>query len=528
MVALKSPERTAQAGAAAPAVERLDIFLTAAEAYPALEKAFLNAEREIIAGFRVFDLRTKLHSPEALKIGRDWFDLVVHTLNRGVSLHFIVSDFDPIGAPDLHCRCWRARRQMVAAGELASAGRITASMQLHDAKLGMAPRLLFFPMARKRLSDLVTRLNGMDLPRRLRYLEEAVRLKAVTDQSGDRVRIRNVLPHLFPASHHQKLAVIDRRLLYIGGLDVNDRRYDSPSHDLPAEKTWYDVQVMAEGPVVEAAHRHLSTFLGAVACREDPAPATPGFLRTLSCARPGNLLMMTPRPILQEIEEAHLRLTRQSRQLVYLETQFLRHIPLARALARRARACPDLRLMVVLPAAPETAAFSSNPSSDTRYGEYLQWRCLRILRKAFGADRLLVAAPVQPRPRDSEGRETLEGAPLVYVHAKVSIFDGETAIVSSANLNGRSMRWDTEAGLELTDPAQVAALENRVMAHWYGEDGADLEEMTEAERFAAWQARVAENTDAAPQDRKGFLVAYDSEPAREAALPLPGVPEELV
>jgi phospholipase D1/2 len=285
---------------------------------------------------------------------------------------------------------------------------------------------------------------------------------------------------------------------------------------------------MVEGAVVQAAHRHLHGFLAVVACQDAPPPAAPGFLRTLSCARPRNLLRMAPRLVVTEIEAAHLARVGRSRHLVYLETQFLRHVPLARALARRARACPDLCLMVVLPAAPESAAFSSDPGADTRYGEYLQWRCLRILRKAFGRDRLLVAAPVQPRRRESEGRDTLEHAPLVYVHAKVSIFDGAAAIVSSANLNGLSMRWDTEAGIELTAPDQVAALENRVMGHWYGDDAADLQGMTEAQRFAAWQARIAANTAAAPEDRKGFLVEYDSAPAREAALMLPGVPAELV
>ena len=48
----------------------------------------------------------------------------------------------------------------------------------------------------------------------------------------------------------------------------------------------------------------------------------------------------------------------------------------------------------------------------------------------------------------------------------VSIFDGAAAIVSSANLNGRSLRWDTEAGVLLTDPDTVASLRQRLMAHW--------------------------------------------------------------
>ena len=52
-----------------PILPPVDILVTAAEAYPALERAFLSAETEIVAGFRVFDLKTGLHSPEALAIG---------------------------------------------------------------------------------------------------------------------------------------------------------------------------------------------------------------------------------------------------------------------------------------------------------------------------------------------------------------------------------------------------------------------------------------------------------------------------
>lgn len=510
-------------------VEELEVLVTAAEAFPVLERAFLDAESEIVAGFRVFDPLTPLVSDEARRIGKDWFDLIVHTLNRGVTIHFTISDFDPVGAPDMHRHSWSTHRQMVAAAELADAGRLITRIQLHDARLGLAPRLLFFPMARKRLGDLVRRLNDMDLPRRLRFLEDAVRLRPLTRRIEDKIGVRNVMLDLFPASHHQKLAVFDRRRLYIGGLDLDARRYDTKRHKRAAERTWYDVQLMVEGPVVDAAHRHLRHFHDVVACRARPDPAVPGFLRTLSCQRPRNLLRMTPRPLVCEIEQAHLNHVAQSSRLIYMETQFLRHLPLARALARRARDCPSLKLIVLLPAAPETAAFSSDPRSDTRFGEYLQLRCLRLLRRAFGDDRLLVVAPVQPRRGEQDdARATLEDAPLIYVHAKVSVFDDRAAIVSSANLNGRSMRWDTEAGLELTAPDQVRTVQQRVMQHWDGTDSARLCDMSLEEVFAAWKERVDANTRSAPEDRKGFLVHYDSDPARAEALPLPGVPEELV
>ncbi|MGC9418907.1 MAG: phospholipase D-like domain-containing protein, partial [Rhodovulum sp.] len=139
----------------------------------------------------------------------------------------------------------------------------------------------------------------------------------------------------------------------------------------------------------------------------------------------------------------------------------------------------------------------------------------------------LVLSPVQPRPRGSDGRDSLKAAPLVYVHSKVSIFDGARAVVSSANLNGRSLRWDTEAGLELRTPSHVAALRRRVMGHWLppGAAPADLDPAT---AFDRWKDLADRNSRRPPRDRRGFLVHYDPELARETGMPVPGVPDEMV
>jgi hypothetical protein len=96
--AVRSPE---------PATEPpVEILVTAAEAYPTLERAFLAADHEIVAGFRVFDLKTRLRSAEALAVGATWFDLMIHTLRRGVSVRIVLSDFDPVARPRLHRATW--------------------------------------------------------------------------------------------------------------------------------------------------------------------------------------------------------------------------------------------------------------------------------------------------------------------------------------------------------------------------------------------------------------------------------------
>ncbi len=187
-------------------------------------------------------------------------------------------------------------------------------------------------------------------------------------------------------------------------------------------------------------------------------------------------------------------------------------------------------MILLLPGAPETVAFEETPKLDGRYGDFLQARCIRRIRRAFGK-RLLIASPVQRRAANGidmdADRASLRGAPIVYLHAKVSVFDDRIGIVSSANLNGRSLRWDTEAGIALKQPAQVASLRQRLGAHWWPEEKG-IDALPAARMFGVWRRLVRENAAMEPDERTGFLVPYDRKAAEETAIALPGVPEEMV
>ena len=417
---------------------RPEFLLTAAEAYPVFERRVLAARDRIVMGFRVFDPMTRLRSAEARDLGETWIDLLVDALRRGVRIELHLSDFDPVAAADLHQACWRSVRILCGIRELAGteAGqRLTVRPALHPAKIGRLARVLFWPIVARKIRQLERdEREGTQgsTPRRLfKYLPGVAYLR-------ERHKGRPILS--FPASHHQKLAVFDGRWVYIGGLDLDERRWDDADHDRPAQDTWHDVQALLDDPATAAsAERHLQSFDTTAAGTGAPAD-TPGLLRTLSRdqgqSRPWSL---SPRPVVQEIRDAHLHAIAGAERLIYLETQFFRDRTLARALARRARQKPGLQLILILPGAPETVAFRKRPALDGRYGDFLQARCLKRIGAAFG-DRLLVASPVQPRRVSAEDmdahRARLFGAPLIYVHAKVSVFDDRMALVSSANLMG--------------------------------------------------------------------------------------------
>ncbi|MFW8594097.1 phospholipase D-like domain-containing protein [Cribrihabitans neustonicus] len=478
-----------------------EVLITAEEAWPAFERAVLGAEREISASFRLFNFATKLLSPEARQIGDTWADLITDALVRGVRVRLVVSDFDPVMASPLHAAAMKTLAQAAAlTADLHpdAAARLSVSASLHPARAGMLTRLVFSPFVLKKLRSLPRRLR----PRGVTY--------------GP--------PNLYPASHHQKVAVIDRKVLYLGGLDLNRRRYDTPAHDLPAHETWADVQLLVRGPEAEEAARHLDQFLDEIALKRQ-AEKGGAVRRTLSGPRK-TPWALSPRTLLKEIEEDHLAAFQRAEKLIYLETQFLRSSKIARGLARAARRNPDLSLILILPALPEDVAFEGNRDLDARYGMALQAEALEKVTAAFG-ERACIASPVQPRMAARETPAVLAGSPVIYLHSKVLIIDGSFGVVGSANLNGRSMRWDTESALRLTQPERVSLLWHRLARHWWRED-LPPEALGPASAAAWWRQEVRRNGVRRPEARRGLLVPHDPEQLADLRQSVPGAPEDIV
>ena len=505
-------------------------LLTAHEAYPAFEREMLSAQSEIWIGFRVFDPTTKLQSGEACEIGSDWFDLLAHTLSRGVKIRLIISDFDPVVRPELHRGTWRSVRMALAAAEISGRPdmlRVTAAM--HPARVGRAMSAALWLKVRGRLSREARRLNGLKASERNRALADMPRFAEQMIDVGGSLRPRYWPPvDLAPVTHHHKLAVFDRKRLYVGGLDLNNRRYDTLAHDRPGRDTWHDTQLITDGPEVGAAQAHLESFLDVVSGTASQPKTDPVFLRTMSKRLgPQPALRMAPEQCINEIAQAHYAEVAKSERLIYFETQFFRDKTLAQALVKAAGNNPELKLILILPAAPEEVAFQAERGSDMRYGEYMQAKCVDMVQSAFGP-RAFIGSPAQPKPSDqADGPDQLGAAPLIYVHSKVSIFDSRCAIVSSANLNGRSFYWDTEAGVKVTDPASVTQLRQRCFEHWLPSD-AHNDFYSDFEAVVEWSDLARINAKRAPADRRGFLMPYPLGRAKRFGRNLPGVPEQMV
>lgn len=489
-------------------------LITAAEGFPALERLAASAEEELLLSFRILDPKTRLRAEELTEMGLEtWADLIAWLSRRGVRIRILIADFDPIFTSGLHRNAW------VCASGFADVvqGDAQVICAPHSQRAGMAWRMIML----RKIYRTLAKLRG----------EDSSLLTPVQ---------RHMLKHqpiLRPVTLHQKFAIADRSRVVIGGLDVNERRYDTPDHDCAAEETWHDVTVaLTDKDFAGALCAHFADCWNAALEDEAPSLANDSthmdigtrpqsrsdlkLLRTFSLPRCG-AFCMAPAARITEHESAHLKLFAEAEDQIYIETQFLRHTPLTKALCQAAEREPDLQLMLILPAAPERVLFEGDRSLNARHAHGLQVKQIDRLRAAFG-DRMALMTPAQPRPAREDEPELNRAAP-VYLHSKVTIVDRKVAIVGSANLNGRSLRWDSEASVLARDPDFAGDLQDRLAAKWLRDrgDGVDLD------RAASWNRIAKEEQARSPAQRKAYLLPYPTEKARRFSRVMGILPDDM-
>jgi phosphatidylserine/phosphatidylglycerophosphate/cardiolipin synthase-like enzyme len=239
--------------------------------------------------------------------------------------------------------------------------------------------------------------------------------------------------------HHEKIAIIDGEVAFVGGIDLTalgGDRFDSREHPMRGRIGWHDVTTQMRGPAVADVAAHFTARWSEVTgemLEAPPPPATAGshklqIVRTV----PENVYGFLPHGDFR-IVESYTRALRSARTLVYLESQFLWSPELVEILAEKLRHPPTdaFRLVVLLPARP-------NNGADSTHGQ------LGVLAEADGDNRRFVPATLTARSGGLSG-------PL-YVHAKVGIVDDAWLTIGSANLNDHSLFNDTEMNVVACDP----------------------------------------------------------------------------
>ncbi len=493
----------------------LTSLITAEEGYPALEQLANGAREELLLSFRIFDPRTRLRTPELLDQGlKTWADLLRLVARRGVRIRIILSDFDPQFTSALHRLAWSSASGFATAVE----GDVQILCAPHGQGAGMLWRwLLHFKIQRS-----VRTLREED-PLRLTPIQRKV--------------LSSSTPVLRPVTLHQKCAVADGEDCVIGGLDVDERRFDTWDHDRPAEQTWHDVsmRVTDEGFAASLRAHIADTWNAAIACDAaslaqralpmDTSVRPQGttqlrLVRTFSSPCKG-FTVLEPHARIREHEDVLINALGQAQRSIYIETQFLRHKPIADAMAEAAARAPDLQCIVMLPAEPDRVMFDGERGWDARHAQSLQLRALNIVRDGFG-DRAAFVTPARPVRARKDGPSVF-GADPIYVHAKVTVIDDNFALVGSANLNGRSLRADTEASVLFRDHDAVAELRRRLAEKWLS----DAAEGTDITRADLWRSEAAANAALEPEERGSFVLPFPFKRLRKFSRPIPFLPSDI-
>ena len=338
-------------------------LIEAADMFPTLEHLVLDATNSVWLSFRIFDPETATRSDRAKAMGLvDWASLIHHAVQRGVEVRILLADFEPVLADYLHAGSWhsfRRLRELVASLPERSRDRLQLIVIQHEGEIGWCWRQLLRPLLRKRIRKLVEKLvrrgnnddGGLDTrPGLWRHLAW---------EDGKPTGWKPAPPpRLWPATYHQKFAVVDGKCAIIGGLDLDERRWDDRRHRQRANQTWHDISALIEGPAAEDAARHfgrqwnreLPRYRLIVAewtgpCgRElmlDPlneiplirkvppvegAAATVQLVRTLS-RKSNSPFAIGPRHGIRELKAAHRSVITSAKRLLYIEAQFFRSNP---------------------------------------------------------------------------------------------------------------------------------------------------------------------------------------------------------
>ncbi|QPQ54040.1 hypothetical protein IC614_06575 [Allosphingosinicella flava] len=542
---------------------RVTPLIEAADMFPALENLVLDARKSVWMSFRIFDPDTKTRSDRARAQGlHDWAALLRDTVKRGVEVRILLADFEPVLADYLHAGSWCTYRRIRAIQEEldeAERSRLQLIVIQHEGEMGWGIRQFLRFALRSRIRKVVEGLiakkkhddGGLETrPGLWRYLT----------WDGDRPKAWQAgpPPRLWPATYHQKVVVVDGAKAILGGMDLDERRWDDRRHRQRSDQTWHDISALVEGEAAGDVAHHLAALWN----RELPRyratigewiggcgqslmidPLTPididlpkaktgggadvQIVRTLS-RRSKRAFAIGPRRHIRELKAAHRNVIAAARKRLYIEAQFFRSGEAADWVEAALRANPALEVIILIANVPEEIAFEKQVDNFAhRHGEYLQARALGRLLKKAGPDRVgLFTLAKQEKPHGKEHefedtRGTAFGAGVIHIHSKLLIADDDLCLLSSANINGRSFNWDTELGFVWKEEgAAIPAFRRRLWSQLFeGEIPDDL---------AGWRTMAARNRDTPPEERTGFVLPYQLGRARRFGRPYWFVPDDLV
>ena len=254
--------------------------------------------------------------------------------------------------------------------------------------------------------------------------------------------------HATGASHHHKIAVIDDRLAFCGGIDMTADRWDTREHrdgdehrKRPTTRRrygpWHDATMAVDGAVAAALGEHARDRWKAAggepieppASSSDPWPEElePHF-RDVEIAIARTRAEYDGEECVREIEALYVDMIRSAKRFVYAENQYFASRIIAKAIAERLQEAAPPEFVIVNPHSAD--GWLEDKAMSSARAELME-----VVRECDRHGRFRIYYPV------TEGRED------IYVHSKITIVDDQMIRVGSANLNNRSMGLDSECDL---------------------------------------------------------------------------------
>lgn len=264
------------------------------------------------------------------------------------------------------------------------------------------------------------------------------------------------------AAHHMKLLVIDDAVAFCGGIDMTVGRWDTREHREHhplrrspfglAEPPWHDATTCVSGPAARALgdlardrwRMATEQELRAGGSQTDAWPdALEPDLQHVQIGIARTSPRYRDRREVVEIETATLAIIAAARKSLYIESQYFASRRIAEAMAKRLEEPDGPEIIIVN---PKTASgWLEEKTMDTARA-----RMIERVKAADRFDRFRIVYPVN-------AQET-----AIYVHAKIMIADDRILKLGSANLNNRSMGYDTESDVILEAGEEDTAVRARI------------------------------------------------------------------
>lgn len=266
---------------------------------------------------------------------------------------------------------------------------------------------------------------------------------------GERIHFVLDKHHPVASSHHQKFVVVDDQIVFLGGIDICENRWDTSAHLIHSEKRkncygtsyrpWHDIQTMMSG---QAANRMGTLFrerwffaTNEVLPRTEkqPLPLERFFADAPLCLKNVDVSLCRTQPKHRAQKRARenflltMDLLKTAKKFAYIENQYLTSRKVRKQIEKRLAEPDGPEIIVILPKFPfgwlESATIA-----------ILQTRALRRIhaKDPYGRFRAYY-------PQLTPNEET-----FIYVHSKLMIVDDLYLKIGSTNINNRSMGLDTE------------------------------------------------------------------------------------